>query len=149
MADRIKIENAHIMFRNFAGQEGQYNRKGDRNFCVRLDDEESVDNLKADGWNVKSFIPKSEDEPTEVFYLPVDVSYKTVPPKITMISGNTQTILDEESVECLDYADIKNVDLIINPYSWEVNGKSGIKAYLKTMYVVIEEDEFASKYENL
>ena len=124
----IIIENARIIFRNFRGEESKYNRAGNRNFCVIIEDPEQAEKLSNDGWNVRALAPRDEDEEPK-HYIQVAVSFENIPPKVYMITRKTKTPLDDESIS-----------------TWDVNGKSGIKAYLKTMYVTIEEDEFAEKY---
>jgi hypothetical protein len=142
--NNIVIENARIGFRNFSGAAGKFNPAGRRNFCVFLD-QELGKVLESDGWNVRWLQPRDDgDEPTP--YLQTAVSYENIPPRIVLVTGKGKTILDETTVNILDWAEIASVDIIIRPYNWEVSGKSGVKAYVKSMYVTIVEDEFESKY---
>jgi len=148
----IIIENAPIRFRNFAGKAGDFNPEGVRNFCVFLDNELAT-SLKADGWNVKELTPRDPDEPIQP-YLPVAVAFANYPPKIVMMSSRGKTLLDEASINILDWAELQSVDLIIQPYNWVMyegkkNERRGVKAYLKSMYVTIYEDELAKKYVNV
>jgi len=149
--DNLTIEDATILFRNFAGLEGQYNRAGDRNFSVIIPDPEVADKLLLDGWNVRLLKASPDDQDPAKHCLEVAVNFNNIPPKVMMITSTAQTPLTDASVGCLDYADITHVDLIIRPYNWKIqegtkNEKSGIKAYLKAGYFTIEEDQFAAKY---
>lgn len=142
--DNIRIEGARIGFRNFSGEEGRFNPKGRRNFCVFLEEDIAKD-MEKEGWNVKWLQPREEgDEPQA--YLQVKVVFGKIPPKIVLVTGKGKTRLDEDTVNILDWAEIQNVDLVIRPYNWEVNGNTGVSAYIKTMYVTLREDEFESKY---
>lgn len=146
----VTIEDARLIFLNFGGREGKFNTQGERNFCVVLDPD-TAKRMAAEGWNVK--FPKEIDDPDMQDerdpFLPVAVKYTMRPPTIVMITSNGRTYLKEDMVEILDGMDFAQVDLIVNASRWEVNGKSGIKAYLKSMYVTIAEDDLERKYASI
>ena len=150
--ENISIEGAIIRFRNFSGKEGKFNPAGRRNFCVLFDPIEQkdlVEKLISDGWNIRWLTPKDESE-DDIPYISVSVSYDNIPPKIYIVTKKKKTLIeDEDTINMLDWAELENVDLVLRPYNWEVNGKSGVKAYLKTGYFTIVEDEFADKYEDI
>lgn len=143
-AKTFMIEGAQLIFRNFSGKEGPFNSEGDMNFCVVLAPDVGEQMLK-DGWNVKYLNGRDEGD-EDVPYIQVRVNFDQRPPRVVMLTSTSRTTLDKNSVATLDWADIQNADLICRGYEWTVQGKSGIKAYLKSLFVTIEEDELERKY---
>jgi hypothetical protein len=141
----VTLENVTIAFRNFAGKEDMYNRAGDRNFAVFLDEEMARQMTEA-GWNVKHLRERDEGDGGQA-YIQVAVSFKTKPPRVAMVTSNNVTYLDEDRIAMLDWVDIEQADVTINPYEWSVGEKSGVKAYVKSLFIKIEEDYLQLKWE--
>jgi hypothetical protein len=145
----LTLEDRRIIFRNFSGKEGRYNAAGVRNFAVILTEEEGK-LMEDDGWNVKWGKPREDEDPLPPF-LKVNVKYggKGAPPGIVLITSRGKTRIGEEEAQLVDWADIVKVDLIIRPWSYEIGERSGISAYLKSIYVTIREDELELKYSDV
>lgn len=143
---RLMFEDARIIWRNFSGQNSQF--ETDRTFTIVLTKEEA-DILTEEGWNVGFRQKDPEDDP--LYFLKVKVGFKGKrPPKLVQISSlsKRQTAITEASVINWDWAEIVRADIIVNPSHWNVNGKSGIKAYVYSMYLTIYEDELEARYGN-
>lgn len=138
----LQIDNARIIYRNFSGAPSKFNREGDRNFAVVIEDQEVADALINECYNVK-IKPPREDDDRPFMYLPVKIKFNDRGPNVYLKTGNRKNTLDEESISILDNVDISNVDLDIRPYDWEVNGKSGRTAYLQSICVTQQVDRFA------
>ena len=143
--NKLAIDNAHIIFKNFTGKDDKFGREGDRSFSIVIEDDALAEQLANDGWNVKPLTPRDPDEKVNHF-IKVKISFKVRPPKIWLLTNHKRTLLDEDTIATLQYARIENADVVVSPWRWEVNGKSGIAAYLETLYVKIEDDPFADKY---
>ena len=141
----LQIDDARIIFKNFEGRGDKFNREGDRNFSLLIEDENTANALIKEGWNVK-IKPGREEGDDPFMRLPVKVKFTDYGPNVYLITGNRRNELDEESISCLDNIEIESVDMDIRPYDWEVNGRTGRTAYLQSMEVVQRIDRFAARY---
>ena len=141
----LQIDDAKIIFKNFEGRGDKFNRDGDRNFSLLIEDPNTADALVKEGWNVK--IKPGRDEDEEPFMrLPVKVKFTEYGPNVYLRPLDRVNKLDEESISCLDNIDIESVNMDIRPYDWEVNGRTGRTAYLQSMEVVQRIDRFSARY---
>ena len=143
--DILQIDDARIIYRNFAGVGSKFNREGDRNFAMVIPNKDIADDLLDRGWNVKIKPPRDEDDEPFMF-LPVKIKFNDRGPNVYLRSGSRDVKLNEDTIECLDNIDILSVDLDIRPYNWEVNGKTGRTAYLQAIHVTQEVDRFADRF---
>jgi hypothetical protein len=146
MADdkTFMVENAFIRFRNFSGKEARFNPAGVRTFTIDLPHDVAQEML-ADGWNVR-YLEAREEGDEDIPIIQITVRFDIRPPRVVLITSNTRTQIGEDSLEILDWADIENADLIARGFYWNVNGKSGTKAYLQSLFVTIREDALERKY---
>ena len=146
--NNINIEGANIIWKNFSGERDKFN-PGKRGFSVVIDDAVMADELKQEGWNVKERpLQEGADASEQEWTLPVKLNMNRYT-QVWLIVGNHKTLLNEDTVAQLDVVDIVNCDISIRPYEWEMSGRTGITAYVDSMYVTIRENKFAEKYADL
>ena len=146
--NNINIEGATIIWKNFSGERDKFN-PGKRGFSVVIDDAVMADELKQEGWNVKERpLQEGADTSEQEWTLPVKLNMNRYT-QVWLIVGNHKTLLNEDTVAQLDVVDIVNCDISIRPYEWEMSGRTGITAYVDSMYVTIRENKFAEKYADL
>lgn len=147
----LMIEDAKLLFTNFAGSPTRYNSEGGkREFSVALP-LNLVEDLEKDGWNVKYRKNADGEFDPERPYLGVKVSYKFKAPAIWLITGGRKQLMTEDTVGTLDNITIKTADVVIHPSVYDIRGQQGISAYVKELYVVMDDESasFASKYADL
>ena len=146
--NNINIEGATIIWKNFSGERDRFN-PGKRGFSVVIDDAAMAEELRNEGWNVKNRPLQEGADPSEQEWtLPVKLNMNRYT-QVWLIVGNHKTLLDENTVAQLDVVDFVNCDISIRPYEWEMGGRTGITAYVDSMYVTIRENKFAEKYADL
>jgi len=141
----VTLEDIKIVKQNFAGREvPPYNPEGRRNFLALIPDEKA-EAMRDDGWKIGRLKPFEEEEVGPCF-LPVHVRFDPHPPRIVLMSSHGKTDLEERDMKMLDVLTFSRIDLIVNPYMWDANGNSGVKAYVKTLFLTMEPDELEEKY---
>lgn len=147
----LRIENARLVLKNFAGKGSEFNREGERNFGVLINDED-VNAMLDDGWNIRRFKAKPDDpDRYEQPWLKVKVRFDNYPPTAVLIANNRKIRLTEDTIDQLDWTRMKSVDLVISPYSYPARPgiPAGVAAYLKAIYVTVMTDDFEEKYADI
>ncbi len=157
--NNLIFEDAQVIFPNFSGREGRYNREGNRCFSVIVQPkdgmtaEEVALKLRDDGWNIKERIINGE--PTGEYYINgININYNFfMKPIIVYESDGNEIELTEELLNGpiaaqLDGRGAERYDISIRPRTWErSDGSIGIKGYVDEMRIVAKKSLFGRNSE--
>lgn len=133
-----------ILWRDFQGRKSDFNPNGKRTFSIRIDNMEEAERLRDIGWNVRPRFAYDDDSVINYYTLKVTVNFDSPvsTPVINLVSDRSATRITAENASELDNPSLhfKWVDARVNPYFWEMNGRSGITAYLDKMNIFVETD---------
>lgn len=142
----LEIENAQIKwaFSHFDGRADTFNDEGDHNFTVILSEQQAAE-LMEQGWPIKPNQGREEGDPVE-YLLKIKISYRFEAPKIFLIKNKRKIRADERDLTDIKRTTTEQIDVIIQPSPWVYGGNSGITAYVKELYAVVKESQYAEKY---
>ena len=147
--NELVLTDAELLYTNFSGRIGQYNRDGKRYFNVYVDDPEIVNKLTEDGWRVSIRTPKTPDEPIR-HSIKVMVSYQFEPfPVIIRVVNGAEYYLDETTVGQLDKDRILKALVKVHGSGKKNSPDGKFTAYLDKMVVECEEDPFDTEYRRM
>ena len=152
------LTNKDILFRNFAGVEKQYNNAGDRNFCVRLD-EQIANELASMDIPVKILEPRDEDgEPLRFIKIKIKDFSKLYsanvgqhwPDDMSLAERKEKQKLSEASYYSLDDANIQTALITVSIYRWTrgtgANKNSGTSLALSEGFFKVEPNELEAQF---
>lgn len=152
---KVEFKDCRIIWKNFRGAGDDYNNEGSRHFTLVIPDMETAQKLQEDlnkygvGWNVRIKAPTEEGmDPFITLKVKLKFNEGGPNPDIYLESNGVKRMLNEDTVECLDYIDIASIDLRITPYDTERRGEYYRTAYLDAMYVVQQVDSFRARFDS-
>ena len=147
----INITEGKIAYSNFSGSPTQYNPEGGARSVTYVIPDGIADGLIKEGWKIRK---QEFDDGTSRYLLDASFLFRTRngqprDPKIYIVRDNRLIHVTEDTADALDRADIVSVDAVIAASHWEYAGRSGIKAYVNSMYLTIKENPIDEKYRKM
>ena len=148
----VVIENTKLILRNFAGKATNYEPEDKPSFGVLIS-QEDADEFEAQGLPVKYLKPR-HDEDVPIPFLKVRVNMKRDPAPLVVMKRFSEdgtlvdkTVLDQDTISTLDYADIADASLRLSIYEWTFQKKTGKSWYLHDLVCNLNADDFLTKYD--